>query len=91
MQQAFKWLPDNPTRLILCGGGRLNHYLCQRMSALCEVEVLPIDKLGLDGDAIEAQAFALLAVRSLYHLPISWPETTGVPAALSGGCVRQPS
>ena len=49
------------------------------------VPVLPIETIGADGDALEAQAFAFLAVRSLRGLPISFPTTTGVPQPLCGG------
>ena len=41
--------------------------------------VEPVDDVGWHGDALEAQAFAFLAVRSLRGLPLSFPGTTGVP------------
>ena len=50
-------------------------------------EVLPVDGLGWDGDALEAQGFAYMAVRSMLGLPISFPGTTGVPAPMTGGVV----
>ena len=43
--------------------------------------VVPVEAVGWDGDALEAQAFAYLAVRSLRGLPLSFPTTTGVAAA----------
>jgi anhydro-N-acetylmuramic acid kinase len=46
--------------------------------------------LGWDGDALEAQAFAFLAVRSLRGLPLTFPGTTGVPRPLTGGKVNEP-
>ncbi len=49
------------------------------------VPVDPVDSLGWDGDGLEAQAFAYLAVRSLAGLPLSLPTTTGVPRPLTGG------
>jgi anhydro-N-acetylmuramic acid kinase len=45
--------------------------------------------LGWDGDALEAQAFAYLAVRALRALPITFPSTTGAPAPLTGGAVHR--
>jgi anhydro-N-acetylmuramic acid kinase len=45
----------------------------------------PIEAIGWDGDAIEAEAFAYMAVRSRKGLPISFPETTGAPRPMSGG------
>ena len=47
--------------------------------------VEPVEAIGWDGDVIEAQAFAYLAVRSRRGLPLSWPGTTGAPAPLHGG------
>jgi len=45
--------------------------------------------LGWDGDALEAQAFAFLAVRSLKGLPLSFPGTTGVPRPMTGGVLHR--
>ena len=53
-------------------------------------EVVTADSLGWDGDALEAQAFAFLAVRSLRGLPISFPGTTGVSRPLTGGRLHRP-
>jgi anhydro-N-acetylmuramic acid kinase len=47
--------------------------------------VQPVEAAGWDGDAMEAQAFAYLAVRSRFGLPLSLPSTTGVPAPILGG------
>ena len=47
--------------------------------------VEPVEAVGWDGDAIEAQAFGFLAVRSLRGLPLSLPSTTGVPVPTTGG------
>jgi anhydro-N-acetylmuramic acid kinase len=48
-----------------------------------------VDELGWDGDALEAQAFAFMGVRSLRGLPLSFPGTTGVPQPLTGGRYHQ--
>ena len=48
-------------------------------------ELVSAEDAGLRGDSIEAEAFALLAVRTSRGLPISWPGTTGVPNAMTGG------
>ena len=45
----------------------------------------PVEVVGWNGDALEAQAFAFLAVRSLAGKPLTYPQTTGVSAALTGG------
>jgi anhydro-N-acetylmuramic acid kinase len=47
--------------------------------------VRPVEALGWQGDALEAQAFAYLAVRSVRGLPLSLPSTTGVPRPMPGG------
>jgi anhydro-N-acetylmuramic acid kinase len=54
------------------------------------VPVEPIEAIGADGDALEAQAFAFLAARSRLGLPISFPKTTGAPRPLCGGRLARP-
>ena len=46
-----------------------------------------IDEYGVDGDFVEAQAFAYLAIRSYLNLPISFPSTTGVSKPCAGGII----
>jgi len=67
------------------GGGRKNPALMDRLARLLEVAVVPAETAGIDGDAMEAQAFAYLAVRSLRGLPLSGPTTTGVLNPTAGG------
>ena len=43
------------------------------------------EDVGWDGDALEAQGFAYLAMRSVRGLPLSLPSTTGVPRPMTGG------
>ena len=52
--------------------------------------VMPAEDMHLDGDAIEAEAWAFLAVRSLRGLPLTYPGTTGVPAPVTGGVLARP-
>jgi anhydro-N-acetylmuramic acid kinase len=62
------------------------------MAALAQrlgVPVDPIETAGCDGDALEAQAFAYLALRSLNGLPLSLPSTTGVPRPMTGGVLHR--
>ena len=70
-------------KLILCGGGRKNKYLFDLIKN-SQNEVKSIDEFGIDGDFVESQAFAFLAIRSLLSLPISFPETTGCKNPISG-------
>ena len=77
-------------RWLVCGGGRLNPLVMQGLAdALC-VPVEPVEAVGWQGDALEAQAFGFLAVRSLHGLPLSLPSTTGVPEPMRGGESHHP-
>lgn len=57
----------------------------QKLSEGLKVPVKPVESVGWDGDALEAQAFSYLAVRSIRQLPITLPGTTGVKEPMSGG------
>ena len=82
--------PTAPTRLLVTGGGRHNATLMRWIAEEAGCVVEPVTAHGLDGDMLEAQAFAFLAVRVLRGLPTSAPGTTGVGAPLVGGIVSQP-
>jgi anhydro-N-acetylmuramic acid kinase len=83
-------LPAPPKRWLVCGGGRHNPVLMAALAARLGVPVDPIEAIGRDGDLIEAQAFAFMAVRSLNELPLSFPGTTGVKRAMTGGRLYRP-
>lgn len=84
-------LPKPPTAWIVVGGGASNPTLMRMLSAgLGPASVLRGSDLGWSGDAIEAQAFAYLAVRSLKGLPLTYPGTTGISEPLSGGVLAKP-
>jgi anhydro-N-acetylmuramic acid kinase len=78
-------LPVLPKRWLVTGGGRHNVTLMRMLAHALAVPVEPIEAIGADGDALEAQAFAFLAVRTLRGLPISFSATTGAPRPLCGG------
>lgn len=82
--------PHPPTRWLVCGGGRLNPTIMEGLRARLASRVDAVDAVGWDGDALEAQAFAFLAVRSLRGLPLTFPATTGGPGPLSGGRTHRP-
>ncbi len=89
--KALEHFPVMPKRWYVCGGGRHNHFIMNTLSGMLDnADVLNIDGAGWDGDAIEAQCFGYLAVRSLYKLPLSQPSTTGVSEAITGGVMHQP-
>ena len=78
-------LPASAHHWWITGGGRHHPVIMHTLQSLLDTPVQPIDALGIDGDAVEAQAFALLAVRSLRGLPLTFPGTTGVEHPLCGG------
>ncbi len=82
--------PAPVTRVLVCGGGRHNAALMAALSARIGCAVEPVEAIGLNGDMLEAQAFAYLAVRVMRGLPTSGPATTGVPAAVGGGQISRP-
>jgi anhydro-N-acetylmuramic acid kinase len=83
--RALPHLPETPLRLLVTGGGRHNPVLMAGLAEATGLPVAPVEEVGWNGDALEAQAFAYLAVRSLKGLPITWPGTTGIAAAATGG------
>ncbi|WP_370206201.1 MULTISPECIES: anhydro-N-acetylmuramic acid kinase [Rhodobacterales] len=87
---AFEHFPEPPERLLVCGGGRHNATLMAMITAGCDCPVAPVETAGLDGDMIEAQAFAYLAARVARGLPTSAPGTTGVAAPVGGGTLSRP-
>ena len=76
----YKWL--------VCGGGRKNKYLLESIKDnFEEISIEPIDQYEIDGDFVESQAFAYLAIRSFLELPISFPTTTGCKKPTTGGMI----
>ena len=69
----------------MTGGGRRNPALMAALGARLGAPCDPVESVGWQGDALEAQAFGFLAVRSRRGLALSLPRTTGVPRPVSGG------
>jgi len=93
--RSFEHLPEPPRMLVLCGGGRKNGAILSELSTLvADLERVPqlcvAEEVGFNGDTMEAEAWAYLAVRSLLGRKISWPATTGIPKAASGGVLVLP-
>lgn len=88
--RAMQHMPVAPRSVFLCGGGRHNPALMRAISGELGQEIAPVEDLGWRGDSLEAEAFAYLAIRSLYGLPLSLPTTTGVAAPMHGGKLFEP-
>ena len=85
-------VPQAPKLYVICGGGRLNPTLMRDLRSLLEpaARVVAAEEAGFNGDSMEAEAWAYLAVRCLRGLPITFPGTTGAPEPLSGGLLAKP-
>lgn len=82
---AARHFPAPPTRWIVTGGNRRNPAILRMLQRLVDVPVAMAEDVGWNGDALEAEAFAYLAVRHLNGRPLTFPSTTGVPKAMVGG------
>jgi len=89
--RAMEHFPRPANTWIVTGGGRLNPVLMKTLRDATGADVRSADGVGWDGDALEAQAFAYLAVRSERWLPITFPTTTGVSEPLTGGTKNHPN
>lgn len=88
--KAAEHFPQPITRLLVAGGGRHNAAMMAQLAQRMNCTVEPIETAGLNGDMLEAQAFAYLAARVAFGLPTSCPSTTGVAAAVGGGQISRP-
>ncbi|MGH1577038.1 anhydro-N-acetylmuramic acid kinase [Planktotalea sp.] len=91
VMQGMQHCPKPPARVLVCGGGRKNPVLMHMLREALDCPVEAVETVGLDGDMLEAQAFAYLAVRVARGLPTSSPSTTGVSALVGGGIVSAPT
>jgi anhydro-N-acetylmuramic acid kinase len=87
--RAREHFPEQPRLWVVCGGGRRNRTLMTMLAAEVDSAVVPAEAAGCDGDSVEAEAWAYMAVRSLRGLPITFPGTTGVPAPTCGGVLAK--
>ena len=82
---AIKKLKQIPFLILVSGGGRKNKFLINNLRKLLNIPVDVIEKFNFNGDFIESQAFAYLAIRSYLKKIITLPSTTGVSKPSSGG------
>ncbi len=90
VERGVEHCPAPPERVLVTGGGRKNAAIMAGLAAALGCAVDPVEAVGLDGDMLEAQAFAYLAVRVARGLPTTAPGTTGVAAAVGGGQISRP-
>lgn len=86
--KSVEHLPEAPKLWIICGGGRHNPYIMadlKRLAQKTKAEVIKSEEAGFDGDAMEAEGWGYLAVRSVYGLPLTYPKTTGCERRVTGG------
>lgn len=83
-------MQEKPRSVIICGGGRHNKGMMWMLREHLDATVKTSEEVGWNSDAIEAQAFAYLAVRAKWKLPISFPTTTGAPKPMTGGVWAEP-
>ncbi len=88
--QGMAHCPEPPERVLVTGGGRKNPVMMAMLQEALDCPVQPVEEAGLDGDMLEAQAFAYLAVRVKRGLPLSALGTTGVAAPVCGGILSLP-
>ncbi len=92
--RAAEHMPAMPELWIVCGGGRKNPHIVGDLRRDAERhggEVILAEDAGLDGDAMEAEAWAYLAVRAKRGLPLTFPTTTGCRMPVTGGVLSLPS
>lgn len=85
-----RYFPEPATAWYVTGGGRLNKSIMDGLRDQLKCSVEPVEALGWNGDALEAEGFAYLAVRSFLGSPLSYPTTTGVQKAMTGGRIAKP-
>jgi anhydro-N-acetylmuramic acid kinase len=90
LKAGFDMMGGTPTELVVCGGGRHNPEIMKAFAQRLSVPVKTAEDHGWRGDSIEAEAFAYLAARTIRGLPISFPNTTGVPTPMTGGRIARP-
>jgi anhydro-N-acetylmuramic acid kinase len=89
--RGVEHFPTPVSRILVTGGGRHNAAMMEHLARRLSAEVQPVEAASLDGDMLEAQAFAFLAVRVARGLPTSGPSTTGVAGLVGGGRISRPS
>lgn len=89
---SMRHLPEKPHLIVVCGGGRLNRVIMADLAELADgADVHVAEDFGFNGDSMEAEAWAYLAVRASLGLPLTYPGTTGVRNPVTGGVIARPT
>ena len=88
--RSIKFLNIEPKKIFFCGGGRKNQFIIDNIKKVSKKSIKLIDELNFNGDFIESQAFAYLAIRSFFNKYITFPEMTGVKKPCLGGKIFKP-
>lgn len=83
--KGIELCPQKPNAIYVTGGGRHNGFMMKEIERLTSVPTYSVDQLGWNGDTMEAEGFAYMAVRQLINEPISFPTTTGCKSPTVGG------
>jgi|GEM_PF-10596 len=86
---GIKQCPQKPHAIYVTGGGRHNKFMMERLYEVTQTPIHMVDELGWNGDAMEAEGFAYMAVRSYLNEPISFPGTTGCQKPVTGGVIHK--
>ncbi len=89
VSRAAMFFPSVPKQWFVCGGGRHNQFMMKALHTSLGAPVQSVEALGWNGDGLEAEGFAYLAVRSAIGLPLSAPSTTGVLVPQTGGVLHR--
>ncbi|MCL4168732.1 UNVERIFIED_CONTAM: hypothetical protein GTU68_011140, partial [Idotea baltica] len=90
LKLAASQCPFTVKNWYVCGGGAHNPTIMAMLNTALGGNVEPVAAIGFDGDYIEAEGFAYMAVRKLYELPITFPGTTGISSPSTGGVLNTP-
>ena len=87
LSSLLSTINNKVVKILICGGGRKNKALIEKIkkNILKNFDIQNIDDYGINGDFVESQAFAFLAIRSVLKLPISFPQSTGCNKPSTGG------
>ena len=87
IHKGIEILPSFPKKIVIMGGGQHNKYLMKKLKSSFPIDIVETNIIGINGDYIEAEMIAYLAVRKLVNKPITFPSTTGVNFPCIGGKV----